>query len=75
MLATLFTLAAEVAEEESEPIAFYIIGAVAAVWAMLLFAVGMRSPDFPGSAVAQRGVIAVSVLVVVAAMASSVLSA
>jgi hypothetical protein len=75
MLATLLTFAAETAGEESSKTAFYILGSLAAVWAIVLFALGMRSPEFPGSAGAQRGVIAVSVLVVVGAMASAVLTA
>ena len=44
--------------------AFYILGGAAAVWAIVLFAIGMRSASVPGSAGAQRGVIAISVLVV-----------
>ena len=78
MLATLLTLAAETAEhaeEESSKTLFYILGGAAAVWAIVLFTLGMRSETFPGSPGAQRGVIAVSVLIVVAAMASSVLTA
>ena len=50
---------------------FYIVGGLAAVWAVTLFAVGMRSHTFPGSPAAQKGVIAVSVLLVAGAMASS----
>jgi hypothetical protein len=75
MLATLLTLAAETAEEEPSKTLFYILGGAAAVWAVALFAVGMRSPTFPGSPGAQRGVIAVSVLIVIGAMASAVLTA
>jgi hypothetical protein len=75
MLATLLILAQETAEHESSKTAFYVLGAAAAVWAIVLFALGMRSPEFPGSAGAQRGVIAVSVVLVVAAMASSVFTA
>ncbi len=67
--------AAETAEHETSKTAFYVLGGAAAVWAIVLFAVGMRSPAFPGSAAAQRGVIAISVLVVAAAMASAVLTA
>ena len=74
MLATLLTFAAEAAEHEPSKTAFYICGAVAAVWAILLFAIGMRSERFPASPTAQRGVIAVSVLVVIGAMASAVLT-
>ena len=75
MLAALLTFAAETAEEESSKALFYILGGAAAVWAVALFALGMRSPSFPSSAGAQRSVIVVSVLVVIAAMASSILTA
>jgi hypothetical protein len=75
MLATLIAFATEAAEEENSKTAFYVLGGLAAVWAIVLFAVGMRSATFPGSPGAQRGVIAVSVLVVIGAMASAVLTA
>jgi hypothetical protein len=82
MLATALTFfadtlvyAAEAAtEDEKSKTPFYILGALAAVWAIILFTVGMRSPTFPGSRAAQRGVITVSVLVVIGAMASAVLT-
>ncbi|HYI17844.1 MAG TPA: hypothetical protein VD836_04000 [Solirubrobacteraceae bacterium] len=74
MLATFIAFAAEVAEEESEPVAFYIFGGIAAAWAIILFLVGMRSHTFPGSRAAARVVGLISVLVVAAAMASAVLS-
>ena len=75
VLADSLVFAQEIAEEEeSEPVAFYILGALAALWAITLFAIGMRSHTFPGSAAAQRVVTLISVLVVAAAMASAVLS-
>jgi hypothetical protein len=74
MLATLIAFATEAAEEETSKTAFYVLGGVAAVWAIILFAVGMRSATFPASAGAQRGVIAISALVVIGAMASAVLT-
>jgi hypothetical protein len=75
MLASLIAFATEAAEEETSQTAFYVLGGVAAVWAFVLFAVGMRSSTFPGTPTAQRGVIAVSALVVIGAMASAVLTA
>ena len=75
MLSALAVFAAEAAEEETSKTAFYLLGSAAAVWAIVLFAIGMRSPRFPGSVAAQRGVIAVSVLLVLSAMASAVLTA
>jgi hypothetical protein len=74
MLATLIAFATEAAEEESSKTPFYILGSVAAVWAILLFSVGMRSATFPSTLGAQRGVIAISAVVVIAAMASAVLT-
>jgi hypothetical protein len=74
MLATLLTFATEATEEETSKTAFYILGGAAAAWAIILFSLGMRSAAFPGSAAAQRGVIAISVLVVIGAMASAVLT-
>ena len=75
MFATLLTFAAEAAEEETSKTAFYVLGGVAAAWAVMLFAVGMRAETFPRSAGAQRGVMAISVLLVIGAMASAVLTA
>jgi hypothetical protein len=73
MLATLLTFAASAAtEDEPSKALFYVLGGLAAAWAVLLFLVGMRSTRFPGSAGAFRGVIAISVLLTLAAMASSV---
>jgi hypothetical protein len=74
MLATLLIFAQETTEREADKTPFYIFGLLAAAWAIALFAIGMRSPSFPGSPGAQRGLIAVSVVLVVAAMASSVLT-
>ena len=74
MLATLLTFATEAAEEETSKTLFYVMGGAAAVWAVLLFAAGMRSERFPGSDGAMRGIIAISVLVVAAAMASAVIT-
>jgi hypothetical protein len=72
---TLVSASEAAAEEETSKTAFYILGGAAAAWAIVLFAVGMRSESFPGSRGAQRGVIAISVLLVLGAMASAVLTA
>jgi hypothetical protein len=72
MLAALLTFAAEAAPSKTP---FYILGGTAAAWAVVLFAAGMRSETFPASPGAQRGVMALSVLLVAGAMASAVLTA
>jgi hypothetical protein len=74
MLATLLTFAAETAKDEPDKTVFYFLGSAAAVWALTLFAVGMRSPSFPGTPAAQRAVMAISVLLAAAAMTSAVLT-
>ena len=50
MLATLLIFAQETAEHETSKTAFYVLGLLAAAWAIALFAIGMRSPDVPGLA-------------------------
>jgi hypothetical protein len=75
VLADTLVPAAEVVEEEPSKTLFYVLGGALACWAVLLFAVGMRSHSFPGSPGAQRGVIAISVLLVAATMASSIVTA
>jgi hypothetical protein len=65
------------AAEEAEPskVPFFIAGGLLACWAIVMFAVGMRSRTFPGGQSGERGVIAVSVVLVVAAMATAVITA
>ena len=41
---------------------------------MVLGFIGLRSPEFPGSERGERGVIAISAVLVVAAMAAAVLT-
>jgi hypothetical protein len=65
------------AAEKAEPskVPFFIAGGLLACWAIVMFAVGMRSRTFPGGQSGERGVIAVSVVLVVAAMATAVITA
>jgi hypothetical protein len=74
MVHALLVLAAAEAEEKSK-VPFFICGGLFAVWAIVLFAVGMRSTTFPGGQSAERGVIAVSLVLMVAAMATAVITA
>lgn len=69
----LLVMASEAAEETSKT-AFYVAGIVLAGWAVLLSAVGLTRPDFPGSDGASRGIMAISAVLVIAAMAASVLT-
>ena len=71
-MSALLTLAAAEGAEESSKAAFYIAGSVLAGWAVLLTAIGMARPSFPGSVAASRGVIAITTLLVVAVCAVSI---
>jgi hypothetical protein len=73
MVHALLVLAAE--EAEPSKTAFYIAGALLAAWGVTLGIFGLRSPDFPGSAAAARGVMAVSFILMAAAMATAVITA
>jgi hypothetical protein len=51
---------------------FYIVGAAFAVYGVLLAAVGLTRPSFPGGAGGQRVVMALSFVLMVGAIAAAV---
>ena len=53
---------------------FYIAGGVLALWAVVLAAIGLRQPSFPGGSAGQRGVIAISLGLVVIAIGTAILT-
>ena len=60
---------------EKSKVPFYIAGGALVVWAVVLsMALGMRKPDFPGSAMGERVVIAITVVLVVAAASMAVVT-
>jgi hypothetical protein len=73
MVHALLVLAAE--EAEPSKTAFYICGGAFAAWAVVLGFVGLRSPGFPGGGTGSRAVIGVSLVLMVAAMATAVITA
>jgi hypothetical protein len=73
MLVALLQVAAEEAEPSKVP--FFVAGGAFAAWAVVLFLVGMRSETFPGSQTVERGIIAVSVVLMAAAMVTAVITA
>jgi hypothetical protein len=76
VLLALITFAATEAGHETSKTAFYVLGAVLAVFAVAVSAAGIkRHETFPASAGQFRGVVALTVLLVAAAMASAVLTA
>jgi len=62
------------AEKSKTP--FYIAGGVLVAWALILsLALGLRRPGFPGNLAGERVVIAISVVLVLAAVSAAVLTA
>jgi hypothetical protein len=64
------------AVEEAEPskTVFYVAGGLFAVWAVLLGAAGLSRADLPGSTTAERGIIGISAVLMVATLAAAILT-
>ncbi|MGI8902844.1 MAG: hypothetical protein ACR2IP_04135 [Solirubrobacteraceae bacterium] len=72
-----FLIFASEAVDEAEPskAPFYITGGLLAAWAVVVSLIGIkRHENWPGSEGAARGIMAVSAVLVVAAMAGAVIS-
>jgi hypothetical protein len=58
---------------EKSKVPFYIAGGALVVWAVVLsMALGMRRPEFPGGALGERVVIAITIVLVLAAASMAV---
>jgi hypothetical protein len=55
--------------------AFHVLGGLFALWAVVVSALGLRNPDFPGDRGRQRIVIAISVTLATAAIGSAIITA
>jgi hypothetical protein len=74
VLTALITFAAEEAEEPSK-VLFYVCGGVLVAWAVIVATLGIRAHDtFPPSKSAARGVMAISIGLIVLVMASAVIT-
>jgi hypothetical protein len=62
------------ATAESSKTPFYILGGALVVWALVLAGIGLRRPEFPGDLRGQRGVIGVSLAMIVLAIAAAILT-
>lgn len=71
---TLALQLAPVLAAEKSKVPFYIVGGLLVVWALTLSLGLGRKPDFPGSLAAQRGVVAISAVLVVGAVSTAVLT-
>jgi hypothetical protein len=63
-----------IAASGTSKVPFYVAGLLLAAWAVVLAAIGLNRPAFPGDLRGQRGVIAISLLLVVIAIGSAVLT-
>jgi hypothetical protein len=59
---------------EPSKVPFYIAGGLLVSWAVILAAVGLTHPSFPGNQRGQRGVLAVSFVLMLFAMAMAVVT-
>ncbi len=74
MHAAVLQLAPVLAAAKSK-VPYYIAGGLLVSWALLLsLGLGLRKPEFPGSATGQRAVIAITALLVVATVSMAVVT-
>lgn len=62
------------AADTTSKVPFYILGAALALWAVILAGIGLSRPSFPGGAQGQRGVIALTAVLVVLAIGAAILT-
>ena len=60
------------AAAEPSKVPFYLAGGALAAWAVVLASIGLTRPDFPYGARGERGVIALSAVLVVVAIAMAI---
>ena len=75
MLGFLLIAAESAAEAEPSKVPFFIAGGLFAAWAIVLFLYGMRSERFPENQGVERAVLTVSVVLMLASMATAVITA
>jgi hypothetical protein len=62
------------AAAEPSKVPFYIAGAVLALWAVVLAGIGLTRPDFPYGTTGERGVISISFMLMLIAIAAAILT-
>ena len=62
------------AAAETSKVPFYILGGVLALWAVILAGIGLSRPQFPGGRQGERGVIALTLVLVVLAIGAAILT-
>jgi hypothetical protein len=56
-------------------VSFYILGGVLALWAVILAGIGLSRPDFPYNERGARGVMALTLVMIVLAIGAAILTA
>jgi hypothetical protein len=59
---------------ETSKTPFFILGGALALWAVVLAGIGMNRPEFPYNVAGQRGVIAITLVMIVLAMGAAILT-
>ena len=62
------------AAAEPSHVPFYIAGCLLAAWAVVLAAIGLTRPSFPTGARAERGVMSISLVLVILAIAMAIVT-
>jgi hypothetical protein len=63
------------AASTTSKVPFFIAGGALAVWAVVLAAIGLNRPDFPGNLRGQRAVIGITFTLMVLAIAMAIVTA
>jgi hypothetical protein len=73
---TLALQLAPVLAAEKSKVPFFVAGGLLVVWALVVsLGLGLRKPNFPGSAQGERAVIAISAVLVLGAISTAVITA
>ena len=75
MLATLFAVAVEHSADHGDKTAFYVAAGVFAAWAVVIGVYGVMRPAFPRGDGGTRGVMLVSGVLMLATLATAVITA
>jgi hypothetical protein len=62
------------AASEPSKVPFFIAGGALAAWAVILAAIGLNRPDFPGNVRGQRTVIGITFTIMVIAIAMAIVT-
>jgi hypothetical protein len=63
-----------IAAGEPSKVPFYIAGGALAAWAVVLAAMGLTNPSFPGGAKGARGVMLISLVLMLTAVAMAIVT-